>query len=168
MLTGGHIAASYLLAESAKAIGIPLPNADVLNIIVAGNIIDLDFFIGFFNGKTGEAHHQNITHTPFGILLIWGGMNLLFHPSIYVSILLFISLFMHLILDDVGYWIYRLKLHKFVVNPQVNWFYPFTPFHTYPLVTNNKTILKNYLFKTWPIALIEFVLILAALVIFLH
>ena len=45
MLTSGHIAASYILAQSVKSIGIPLTFNEVFGIIIAGNIIDLDFFI---------------------------------------------------------------------------------------------------------------------------
>lgn len=168
MLTGGHIAISYLLTESATSIGIPLTNNEVLGIIVAGNIVDLDFFAGFPVHKTGEAHHQNITHTPLGILLTWGGLYILFHPSYYASSLLLTSLFIHLILDDVGYWVYRLGLYPLVVNPQVNWLYPITPFHKQPLITNNKTVLKNYLFKAWPIALAEGILIVLAIIVFIR
>ena len=88
MLTGGHIATSYLLAQTAKSLGLPLIGNEVLGIIIAGNVIDLDFFVGFFTGKTGEAHHQNITHTPLGIILIWVGIHLLFRPSVMLSALL--------------------------------------------------------------------------------
>ncbi|OGG08952.1 hypothetical protein A2154_00905 [Candidatus Gottesmanbacteria bacterium RBG_16_43_7] len=167
MITGGHIAVSYLLAESAKSLGIHLTNNEVIGIIIAGNITDIDFFAGFLNGKTGEAHHQNITHTPFGILLIWGVMNLVFHPISYVSLLLLLSLLIHLILDDVGYWAYRTGIYKLAVNPQVNWLYPFTQFHKQPLITSNKVVLRNYIFKAWPIALAEGILIVLAIIIFI-
>ncbi|KKP34626.1 MAG: hypothetical protein UR23_C0035G0013 [Candidatus Roizmanbacteria bacterium GW2011_GWA2_32_13] len=59
MLTGGHIAISYLLAESPKLFGLTLSNNEIILIIISGNIVDLDFLIEFINGKTGEAHHQN-------------------------------------------------------------------------------------------------------------
>jgi len=65
MLTGGHIAISYLLAETPRLFGLTLINKEIISIIIAGNIVDLDFLIGFINGKTGEAHHQNLTHHCF-------------------------------------------------------------------------------------------------------
>ena len=49
MLTGGHIAMSYLLAETPKLFGLTLTNKEILTVIIAGNIIDLDFLVGLFN-----------------------------------------------------------------------------------------------------------------------
>ena len=64
MLTLGHIATSYLISIGAKNAGFPISSNEILQIVVAGNIMDVDFIIGQFTGKTGETHHQNITHTP--------------------------------------------------------------------------------------------------------
>lgn len=166
MLTGGHIAASYLLAQTAKSFGLSLTENEILGVIVAGNIIDLDFFAGFITGKTGEAHHQNITHTPLGIISVWLVANLLFHPSTGLSLLLLMAMFLHLIMDEIGYWAFKLKLYKAVVFPQINWLYPFAGFHKHELMKNNKSVLNYYLFKTWPISLTELVLIVVALVVF--
>lgn len=166
MLTGGHIAISYLLAESAKSFGIPLNNSEIYTIIIAGNISDIDFIVGLFNGKTGEAHHQNISHTPLGVLIIWLIFQILFQFSFYMSILILSALFIHLIFDDIGYWAFRLKLYKFTVLPQVNWLYPITKFHKFPLVKSNRAVLENYLFKAWPISLLELILILTALFVY--
>lgn len=167
MLTGGHIAISYLLAESAKSFGIPISNMDTLTIIVAGNITDIDLLIGLFNKKTGEAHHHNISHTPFGVLIIWLIIQFLFQLRFYLSILILISLFIHLILDDVGYWAFRWNIYKHKVPPQVNWFYPFSPFHKISMETDNKIALKNYLFKAWPIALLEILFMVFALSVYI-
>lgn len=166
MLTGGHIAVSYLLAQTAKSFGLPLTANEVWGIVIAGNVIDLDFIAGFVTGKTGEAHHQNVTHTPLGIIAIWLIANLLFHPSIGLSLLLLVVMMLHLIMDEVGYWAYKLKLYKAVVFPQINWLYPFTGFHKHELMKNNKSVLNYYLFKTWPISLTELVLIAMALIVF--
>ena len=57
MITGGHIATSYLLAEGARHLGFPLTSGEIFQIIVAGNVIDIDFVVGQITGKTGEAHH---------------------------------------------------------------------------------------------------------------
>lgn len=175
MLTGGHVAVSYLVAESARHFGLPLTNTEVLGIVIAGNIVDLDFLLGFLNGKTGEAHHQNITHTPIGVFSIWLGIDLLFHPFLYLSLSLLVIMMIHLVLDDIGYWAYKAKLYKSAVNPQINWLYPLTKFHTDQLMKNNKAglllrnkdVLKYYLFNTWPIFLLEIILIVTALVVFL-
>jgi len=167
MLTGGHIAVSYLLAETSKLFGLTLTNKEVITIIIAGNIIDLDFLIGFFNGKTGEAHHQNLTHTPFGILLLNIGWYLLLKPSFSLSVLILVSTFLHLILDEISYWAYKLGFIKTKINPQINWLYPFKSFPKVELIKSNKESLKFYLLKAWPIALMELILIITALIILL-
>ena len=64
------------------------------------------------------------------------------------------------------YWAYRLGLYKLIVNPQINWLYPLRPFHKHQLTTDNKRVLKNYIFKAWPIALTEAILIISAVVVF--
>lgn len=166
MLTGGHIAISYLLTEAPKLFGLTLTNKDIVTIIIAGNIIDLDFILGLFNGKTGESHHKNLTHTPFGILLLYVGYFLLFKPSFLLSILIIISMSIHLILDEIGFWAYSLGLIKTKINSQINWLYPFRPFLKKKIMTNNKDVLKFYLFKAWPIALLELIFIIIALIIF--
>lgn len=157
---------SYLLAETPKLFGLTLTNKEILTVIIAGNIIDLDFLVGLFNSKTGEAHHQNLTHTPFGILLLYFGWYLLFKPSFLLSILIIISMLFHLVLDEIGFWGYKLGLTKIKVNPQINWFYPFRRFPKIEMMTNNKEVLWFYLFKAWPIALMELILIIIALIIF--
>lgn len=168
MLTGGHIAASYLITESVSSFGIPLSGNEVLITIAAGNIVDFDLLIGYLNGQTGEAHHQNISHTPIGIFGIWLGINLLFHPASPFSLVLLITMFVHLLLDDIGYWAYKLKLYKLPVNPQINWLYPLTEFHKNQLMKSNRVVLKYYFLKTWPIALIEIILIIISLIVFLE
>lgn len=168
MLTGGHVAVSYLLVEPAKFINLPLTNTEVLEIIIVGSIVDLDLLLGFLNGKTGEAHHQNITHTPIGVFTIWLGINLLFHPSFQPSLLLLVAMMIHLVLDDMGYWAYKVRLYKSVVNPQINWLYPLTRFHKNQMTRDNKDTLKYYLFSTWPIFLLEIILIAIASIVFLR
>lgn len=167
MITGGHIASSYLLAEGAKHLGLPLSSNEVLQIILAGNVVDIDFLIGLATGKTGEAHHQNITHTPIGTLLLFIVLVLIFHPSPLLALLFLFSLFLHLILDDIGYWIYKFGLFKIPTNPQINWLYPLTAFHKNKLIKGNKEVLRFYVIKAWPIALLEFFLIILATIIFI-
>lgn len=166
MLTGGHIAASYLLTQGAKSFGVPLTENEVLSVVVIGNIVDLDLFVGFLTGKTGEAHHQNISHTPIGAVIFWTIANVIVHPPIALSMVFLAALFLHLVLDDIGYWAYKLKLYKSLVYPQINWLYPIAKYHKNELMKNNKTVLKYYLFKTWPISILELVLIVIALATF--
>ena len=168
MLTGGHIAASYLLAKTANSFGLPLSGKDIVGVIIAGNIIDLDFFVGFITGKTGEAHHHNITHTPLGILIIMIAITLIFRPTAGFAIVIFSSMVLHLILDDIGYWLYKSKLMKAVVYPQINWPFPFTRFHQHNLMKNNESVLKYYLFNTWPVSLAEILLIIIASLIYIR
>lgn len=167
MLTGGHIAASYLISQAAKSFEVSLTNNEILAIIIAGNIPDVDFLIGFVTGKTGEAHHQNITHTPVGIFLIWLTIIFVFKTSFILSLLLLIALLIHLVLDDIGFWAYQLKLMTTPVYPQINWFYPLTKFHKNKLMRSNKRVLKYYFFNTRPVFLTEVSLILVALMVFL-
>ncbi len=166
MLTGGHIAASYLLAETAKSLGVSLTGSDVLGIIIAGNIMDIDFVVGFLTGKTGEPHHQNISHTPVGAFLFLFVATLILHPSPMVSVLFLMAMFIHLTLDEVGYWGHRVRLYTSPVNPQINWLYPFTPFHKHTLMMSTKNVLRYYLINTWPVSLTEVLIILIALFIF--
>ncbi len=65
MITGGHIAISYLIAEGGKSLGIPLDSNQVLGVVIAGNLPDVDLLVGLVNGRKGELHHQNVTHIPF-------------------------------------------------------------------------------------------------------
>ncbi len=167
MITGGHIAISYLLAGGVKHFGLPLSSGETLQIIIAGNVMDIDFLVGLVTGKTGEAHHQNITHTPLGAILLWGFLFLVFQPSFVVSLLFLISLFLHLVFDDIGYWMYKLKLYNTPTNSQINWLYPLTTFHKNKLIKGNKEVLIFYLFKAWPVALLELLLILVAIIVYI-
>lgn len=169
MLTSGHIASSYLLAEGMKCFGFSLTSKEVLQIIAVGNVMDLDFLVGLVNGKTGEAHHQNITHTPLGAILLWGFLFFVFSAIIVytVSLLFLISLFLHLVFDDIGYWMYKLKLYNAPANPQINWLYPLTTFHKNKIIKGNKEVLNFYLFKAWPVALLELLLILVAIIVYI-
>lgn len=167
MLTPGHIAASFIITAGAINLGFPISSNEIWQVIIAGNIMDMDFVIGQFIGKTGEAHHQNVTHTPLGATLILLILWLFFHPTILIMTLFLIALLVHLILDDIGFWMYKLRFYKTPTNPQVNWLYPLTPFHKNKLIKGNKEVLSFYLFKAWPVALLELLLILVATILFL-
>jgi hypothetical protein len=98
---------------------------------------------------------------------MWSLLLLLLHPKPFVSLLLLIALLLHLILDDIGYWAYKLKIQKFKVYPQINWLYPIRHYSNHELVKENKEVLKIYLIKAWPISMLEGLLIFIALVVYL-
>jgi hypothetical protein len=45
MLTGGHFAASYLLTQLPQNFGVILNNSEVISILIAGNLPDIDFIV---------------------------------------------------------------------------------------------------------------------------
>lgn len=166
MLTPGHIAISYLIIKGFQHFGLPVTQNEILQTIVAGNVMDIDFLVGQFTQKTGEAHHQNISHTPLGAIIIFVVLILLFHPPITIAFILLISLIAHLVLDDVGYWMYKFKLYNTPTNPQINWLYPVTPYHKNKLITGNKNVLLFYLIKAWPVAIFELLITITAVFVF--
>jgi hypothetical protein len=163
MLTLGHIATSYLITEGAMFSGVPLSNSQVLGTILIGNLPDIDFLTGFITGKKGERHHQNITHTPLGNIILWILITLIFKTSYYFSFILWVTLFSHLILDDIGHWFYKLKLHKYPVGQQINWLYPITKFSNHTMPETYTESLKIYLTKAWPTALLEILIIVVTI-----
>jgi len=75
-------------------------------------------------------------------------------------------MFLHLVLDEIGFWTYKLGFIKTKVNPQINWFYPFKSFPKIKMMTNNNEVLQFYLLKAWPIVLTELILIITSLFVF--
>ena len=167
MITGGHIAASYLIAEGSKALGVPLDSNQVLGVVIAGNLPDLDFLVGLVNGRKGEQHHQNITHTPIGVLLMWLVIVILFKTWSGLSLVLLVTMIAHLFLDDLGHMAAKLGIYKRVANPQINWLYPFTPYSNHKLIMGTKDVLRHYLVEGWSVAVLEGTLIILALIVFL-
>lgn len=166
MLTPGHIAISYLLAEGAKTAGLPLDTGQTVVVMLAGNISDIDFLFSKYTGKTGESHHQNITHTPVGAFIMSLIFAFLLNTSLQYYFVILTSCMLHLVLDDIGYWFYRFGLYRSKTNPQINWFYPFTKFHDHKTITDNKETLRFYLFKSWPVSILELIIIIAAAITF--
>lgn len=167
MLTPGHVASSYLLTKSASLIGIDFSFSEVLAVVVAGNLPDVDFILGFFTGKKGELHHQNITHTPLGILILLAVVFILFNTPFALSLFLALSMFLHLILDDLAHLLSRMRLISGKVNPQINWLYPFTKYKKNKLTISNKETLKNYLTKAKVVFYFEAFLVVFSFVVFI-
>lgn len=122
-----HTAISYILAQSMFLRGHPPTPLEQTLIIAAGNILDLDYLIGLKFGLKGEQHHSLPTHTPLGAIIIGSLLVTLFMGkiSMLAATLIYISIFLHLILDESGYWLSLLKLQKISPHPQIAWLYPF-------------------------------------------
>lgn len=166
MLPGGHLAATYLLIRCANLYGVEFAPSETLLIISSGLLPDIDLAFGFINGKTGEKHHQHITHTPLGLFGIISIFSILFNVRFVTWVISYTAMLMHLFLDDMGYILGYFKIAK-KQKPQINWLFPI---YKYPLaekrVTSYVEALVGYL-KTYPIFYLEIVLIVIACVFFL-
>lgn len=151
---------SYLIAEGAKHFGIDLKNEQILQIIVAGNILDIDFLVGLLNGRKGELHHQNITHTPLGALIVGIVLSIIFKVNLVISAIFLLSLFVHLLLDDLGHILAILGIYKRNPKLQINWLWPITKYPNEDRMISNKEVLRYYLIRAWPIALLELMLVI--------
>ncbi len=169
MLTPAHIASSYLLSQVPCLFGQPLSSYDVTTVILAGNVLDLDFLLGYLRNKKGDDHHNFVTHTPLFVFVVWTICLLLF-PHIFSSLLwmlIFVSAMIHLGLDDIGYWFCRFEWQKISKYPQINWLYPFAPFQSRKYHGTNRSLLKDYFQKARVNVFLEVTLIFSAIVVFL-
>ncbi len=131
MLPFGHLGASYLLTQLAKPFKKKLLKKEILLIVFAGIILDFDIFAGMALDK---SHHDLITHTPFGATIVWLILILIFRNiSSLAKLLILASLLSHLVLDEIGYWLYCLKLQTIINQPQISWFYPLKPVFNRPI-----------------------------------
>lgn len=167
MLTPGHIAASYILAKSTDLIGYKLSSQEILLVIAAGYALDIDFIVGSLFSKKGDEHHKFPTHTPLFSILLWivfiavAGSRVRY----IIKLLTLASLLLHLVLDDIGYWFYKLGLQQISSYPQINWLYPFTKFEFSTRNANNKRVLSEYLKKAKANVLLEILLVIIALIL---
>lgn len=125
MLPPGHIAASYILIKSAETFGLNLSFPETLAVLASSIILDFDIIFASFLKK---SHHDLASHTPLGILIIWLVIILSFgnHLSPAAKTLILLSLFFHLVLDELGFWLCKLKLQEISEERQINWLYPLT------------------------------------------
>ncbi|MDP2927004.1 MAG: hypothetical protein Q8N65_02625 [bacterium] len=123
MLPPGHIAASYILVKSVELAGFNISGAETLVVLAASIVLDFDLLSANFLKR---SHHDLISHTPLGAFILWlififiVGGNL----SPTGQILILLSLLLHLLLDEAGFWLYRLKLQGISREPQITWLYP--------------------------------------------
>jgi hypothetical protein len=152
MLPTGHIAASYILAQTVGFIGHQFSLQEQMLIIVAGNIMDLDV-IAMILSRKKISHHSFISHTPLGVLIIWL-MFMVFlgrYFQMTVDIIIFAALFLHLVLDDIEYWFCRLGFQSISYHSQINWLYPIKimdyPIYKHKGIRFLKNYIKSYLVK---------------------
>lgn len=169
MLTPAHIAASYLISQIPLLFGKPLSTYEIIAVIVAGNIVDVDLLVGSFLNKRGDDHHRFFSHTPIFTLFLWVISFIFFRQSfqIIIWILIFIAGLVHLLLDDTGYWFASLGWQKISRYPQINWLYPFTSFQKRKDKRTYGMFFKDYLLYARINLLTETILIALAICVFL-
>jgi len=162
MLPGGHVATTYITIKTAEALGASIDPKETLIILAAGLIPDIDLFFGMVNGKTGEKHHQQITHTPIELFGIAVFLAVLLKLGFVVGAISFFVMILHLFLDDLEYQLSRFRLIRKIAQPQINWLFPFTSYpQSQGRIESYTNALKAYL-KSYPIPQIEVGLILIA------
>lgn len=127
MLPPGHIAASYILVKSVELAGFNISGAETLLVLAASIVLDFDLLPA---QRLKISHHDLISHTPLGAFVLW--LIFVFIVGDYLSptgqILILLSLLLHLLLDEAGFWLCRLKLRGISREPQITWLYPWAKF----------------------------------------
>ena len=129
MLTPGHLASSYVISQVPSFWGKPLTKKEVFLVIIMGYILDLDLLVAKFFGIEKTYHHLLPTHTPLFAVFLFVVVFIFLRRHFAPSALLLggVALFSHLVLDDIGYWFYKLGLQEESSIPQIFWLYPFDP-----------------------------------------
>jgi len=145
MLPFGHTAVDYLIAKKSRQ---KLTLKEIVLVVVAANIFDLDFFLLTILGITGGQHHYYLGHTPLIGLIYWLIIYLAFRHKFprQIFVLVALALLSHLVIDDFSYWLTLVGLEK-DVSSQVNWFFPFTQKNPPLEPLTNCEVLKIYLFQ---------------------
>ena len=127
MLPPGHIAASYILVKSVELAGFKISGTEILLVLAASFILDFDLLPA---QRLRINHHDLISHTPLGAFILW--LIFIFIAGSYLSptgqILILLSLLLHLLLDEAGFWLCKLKLQGISREPQITWLYPWAKF----------------------------------------
>lgn len=172
MLPSAHVASSYLISQAPRLFGQSLTTPEVLIVITAGNIIDVDFIVANLLRIKEKDHHNLITHTPIFILGAWTFDFILFSNMLsnLVWFLILIVAMFHLVLDSSLYWFYKWGKQKISKYPQINWLYPLTPFIKKTNEMPNKSFLfflKNYFNQARFSVFVEVLLVMTASLYFL-
>ena len=168
MTTLGHITSSYILANASRLVGLSPTDSEILITILAGNILDLDVFAGVLLKKRGDEHHNLITHSPFGALLIYIPIAVLlaYFESYLLLILIPLAFLLHLVLDDISYWFCRLGIQQISKYPQINWLYPVKQGRTDNWVTNNRAAIITYFKNARVNVVLEGIFLVVAVLLF--
>ncbi len=166
MLPPGHIAASYILVKSAGIFGFKISLPEIMLILFASVVLDFDIIVA---NRLKKSHHDLFTHTPFGVFLIWLAFILLFgvNFSLTAKILVLAVFFIHLFLDELGFWFCKLGLQEVSKESQINWLYPIKEFpNRKDSIPINAKFLLHYYQKAKANVFLEIVLSLIALLVF--
>jgi hypothetical protein len=169
MTHAGHLSISYILARIALSVGFPLEGQEILLLLIAGILPDADFLLSFLHSNAGDVHHRFPTHTPFGLFCIWVLLSVLLpHHSYHFYVILLITFFVHLVLDDVGYWLCKLRLQKISPYRQIQWFFPFERFPEDHYKATRGQIFKTYLRDARASVILELTITSIALLLFFY
>lgn len=163
MLPPGHIAASYILLKSVELAGFKISGTEILLVLAASIVLDFDLLPAQWLKKN---HHDLISHTPLGAFILWLILISLYgnHLSLGGQLLILASFFFHLVLDEAGFWLCRLRLQGISREPQITWLYPLVKF---PRRKNQEILkpsfLKDYFRKAKANVFSEIILSLMAL-----
>jgi hypothetical protein len=161
-----HLPASYILIKSADLLGYHASLTEGFLILAAGIVLDFDLLTSRFLKKT---HHDLFTHTPFGIFLIWFGFIIIFGDNLSLTgkALILLSFLLHLLLDELNYWIYFWKTKKNDKLFEINWLYPLTKFKDRPATQSLTSFLCDYFREDKANVLLEVILTTFALLLFI-
>ncbi len=168
MTTLGHITSSYILANASRLIGVSPTDSEILITVLAGNILDLDVFAGVLLKKRGDEHHNFITHSPFGALLIYIPIAILlaYFESYFLLFLIPLAFTLHLVLDDISYWFCRLGLQQISKYPQINWLYPIRKGRTDNWSPTNRYAIITYFKNAQANVVLELIFLVVAVLLF--
>lgn len=176
MLPFGHLSAGYLISRLSSK---KLLKKELILVLAASIILDLDLLLPPLFGFPHGAHHYFPIHTPLFVICFLLIFNLIFgHRFSSISLKLSaLTLFFHLVLDDLSHWLSLLNIGPYVP-PQILWLYPFDPRSVEALryaqeifinqQTSNLDIINSYLFHTPALFYLEILLTLITLVVYFH
>ncbi len=162
----GHISFTYIIIVLASWIfNIETTLQQTVLILIFANIIDFDYLIGRIFGKKGETHHSFITHTPFGILILWGifSFTLFKNTSVELKAILLATMLFHLVLDEIQYILYKAGIQPETPHKQINWLYPIK---THKPKQMERKRAKEIVKKMGPLFISETAIILIAIILF--
>lgn len=119
------MSAGYLIAQKSKK---ELSKLELGVILFSAIVLDFDLFLPDLFGFPAGMHHYFPVHTPMAGIIIWLVMMIFLKDKISKTVkwLSLITIFSHLALDDLSYWISIMGIGD-KIRPQIFWAYPFDP-----------------------------------------